>query len=78
MREQYMRCGEGFIICYSITDRLVVMMMVMIIVMLIMLTAICSFTIYTFQAQFQRGGRIQEPDCESESIRGGPGHSCSK
>jgi len=21
MREQYMRCGEGFIICYSITDR---------------------------------------------------------
>ena len=80
MREQYMRCGEGFIICYSITDRLVVMMMVvmMIIVMLIVLTAICNFTIYTFQAQFQRGGRIQEPDCESESIRGGPGHSCSK
>ena len=84
MREQYMRCGEGFIICYSITDRLVVMMMVvmmmvlMIIVMLIVLTAICSFTLYTFQAQFQRGGRIQEPDCESESIRRGPGHSCSK
>ena len=23
MREQYMRCGEGFIICYSITDRCV-------------------------------------------------------
>ena len=21
MREQYMRCGEGFIVCYSITDR---------------------------------------------------------
>ncbi|XP_020280271.1 GTP-binding protein Rit1-like isoform X2 [Pseudomyrmex gracilis] len=21
MREQYMRCGEGFIICYSVTDR---------------------------------------------------------
>ena len=21
MREQYMRCGEGFIICYSITER---------------------------------------------------------
>ncbi|KAG1652567.1 GTP-binding protein Rit1 [Nymphon striatum] len=21
MRDQYMRCGEGFIICYSITDR---------------------------------------------------------
>ena len=27
MREQYMRCGEGFIICYSITDRLVVMLL---------------------------------------------------
>lgn len=21
MRDQYMRCGEGFIICYSVTDR---------------------------------------------------------
>lgn len=21
MREQYMRCGEGFLICYSVTDR---------------------------------------------------------
>jgi GTPase SAR1 family protein len=21
MREQYMRCGEGFMICYSVTDR---------------------------------------------------------
>ena len=21
MREQYMRCGEGFIVCFSITDR---------------------------------------------------------
>lgn len=21
MREQYMRCGEGFLICYSLTDR---------------------------------------------------------
>ena len=21
MRDQYMRCGEGFLICYSITDR---------------------------------------------------------
>lgn len=24
MREQYMRCGEGFIICYSITERWVI------------------------------------------------------
>ncbi|KAI8419864.1 hypothetical protein MSG28_008491 [Choristoneura fumiferana] len=21
MREQYMRCGEGFVLCYSVTDR---------------------------------------------------------
>lgn len=21
MRDQYMRCGEGFMICYSVTDR---------------------------------------------------------
>lgn len=21
MRDQYMRCGEGFLICYSVTDR---------------------------------------------------------
>lgn len=21
MRDQYMRCGEGFLICYSLTDR---------------------------------------------------------
>lgn len=21
MRDQYMRCGEGFVICYSVTDR---------------------------------------------------------
>ena len=46
MREQYMRCGEGFIICYSITDRLVVMMMVVIMMMIVLMIIVQFHDIY--------------------------------
>ena len=51
MREQYMRCGEGFIICYSITDRYCIFMF-----------SATSLRLHykLIQAQLQRGRRVQK------------------
>ena len=73
MREQYMRCGEGFIICYSITDRYYPLAIVRIMTIILSNKRQCFF-LFLLQAQLQRGGGVPQPDRQGARLRRGPRH----
>ena len=73
MREQYMRCGEGFIICYSITDRCFPLAIVRIMTIILSSKRQRLFLLL-LQAQLQRGGGVPQPDRQGARLRRGPRH----